>query len=74
MTESSDFRIRNRQIEKEYHHRRLVLLCACSLVVGVGLALALAWRPEWGEWLKLAVIVLLPLAAGVAGGMLAGDL
>lgn len=44
------------------------------LVVGVGLALALTWRPEWSEWLKLAVIVLLPLAAGVAGGMLAGDL
>lgn len=74
MTESSDFRIRNRQIEKEYHHRRLVLLCACSLVVGVGLTLALTWRPEWSEWLKLVVIVLLPLAGGVAGGMLSGDL
>ena len=51
-----------------------MLLCACSLVVGVGLTLALTWRPEWSEWLKLVVIVLLPLAGGVAGGMLSGDL
>ena len=38
--------------------RRLALLCACSLIVGVGLTLALTWRPDWSDWLKLAVIVL----------------
>lgn len=54
--------------------RRLALLCACSLIVGVGLTLALMWRPDWSDWLKLAVIVLLPLSGGVAGGMLSGDL
>ena len=70
----TDTKARRAETRAKAVHGRLVLLCACSLVVGVGLTLALTWSPEWSEWLKLVVIVLLPLAGGVAGGMLAGDL